>query len=83
MRLLYWLPFDGGQSVLYRYCIHGKIAVLSAVLYLDVNECLQGTAGCNQGCNNTEGSFNCTCYDGYQLHQDDPTLCDGMVHHTV
>ena len=32
---------------------------------VDIDECSQGTAGCNQGCNNTEGSFICTCNDGY------------------
>ena len=33
----------------------------------DINEC-NGTDACgmNANCNNTEGSFNCTCIDGYE-----------------
>ena len=33
----------------------------------DVNECSQGSHGChaNATCNNTQGSYNCTCRGGY------------------
>ena len=33
----------------------------------DVDECAEGTSGCSQECNNTIGSFECSCIDGYQL----------------
>lgn len=35
---------------------------------IDINECVRGTAGCaaNAGCINTEGSYRCQCYFGYQ-----------------
>ena len=49
----------------------------------DIDECLQGTAGCNHGCRNTNGSFICTCNDGYQLYHNDLTLCLGMILCTV
>ena len=49
------------------------------LLYVDIDECLQGTTGCNQDCRNTEGSFVCTCHNGYQLHRNDLTLCVGML----
>ena len=44
----------------------------------DIDECSLGTAGCNHGCRNTQGSFICLCNDGYQLHHNDPTFCVGM-----
>ena len=46
--------------------------------YIDIDECSLGTAGCNHDFEKTEGSFLCTCDDGYQLHHDDLTLCVGM-----
>ena len=35
--------------------------------YIDVDECALGTDDCgaNSFCNNTEGSFTCTCDPGY------------------
>ena len=35
---------------------------------IDINECVRGTAGCaaNAGCINTQGSYRCRCYFGYQ-----------------
>ena len=33
----------------------------------DMDECMDGTHGCdvNAECNNTKGSYNCTCKDGF------------------
>jgi len=42
----------------------------------DVNECVLGTDGCEQFCNNTVGSFYCYCDDGYVLNTDTIT-CSG------
>lgn len=44
----------------------------------DINECELPTSPCEEGCVNTEGSFNCTCRPGYYLSQD-KTSCKGMV----
>ena len=42
------------------------------VVYADINECLEDNGGCNQFCNNTnDGSYFCTCKDGYLLDVDD------------
>ena len=46
---------------------------------IDINECAQGSSNCSQGCRNTDGSFICTCNEGYQTHHDDPTSCFGMI----
>ena len=38
---------------------------------IDINECELGY--CNHFCNNTEGSFICSCQDGYALDVDSRT----------
>ena len=35
--------------------------------YVDINECDASNGGCEQRCNNTTGSFYCSCEMGYQL----------------
>ena len=44
---------------------------------IDVNECKNATYPChaNATCNNTEGSYTCTCKDGYF---GDGNNCTGM-----
>ena len=46
-------------------------------IYTDIDECSLNTDNCSQICNNTEGSFNCECYEGYALEVDLRT-CTGM-----
>ena len=43
---------------------------------IDINECLDDNGGCNHTCTNTPGSYNCSCYDGYLLLEDE-TSCIG------
>ena len=40
---------------------------------LDINECLLGTTGCTQICNNTVGSYTCSCNTGLTLNADNQT----------
>ena len=40
---------------------------------LDIDECLNGNGGCTQNCNNTAGSYQCYCDEGYELSNDDHT----------
>ena len=35
--------------------------------FTDFDECVNKTSGCNQICTNTLGSYNCSCFSGYQL----------------
>ena len=44
----------------------------------DINECSEHISGCNQLCNNTLGSYNCTCYTGYLLGSNGRT-CYGEI----
>ena len=43
---------------------------------LDINECNEETSGCNQICNNTNGSYTCSCLPGYQLEYDNMFCAD-------
>ena len=44
---------------------------------LDVNECASNNGGCSHTCNNTDGSFVCSCDNGYRLDNDE-LGCLGM-----
>ena len=46
------------------------------LLYPDINECDESNGGCSHNCNNTEGSFECSCRDGYILDSEGKT-CSG------
>ena len=45
------------------------LSVLSACLS-DIDECSAGTSGCEQICNNNDGSYNCECDMGFVLKSD-------------
>ena len=43
---------------------------------LDYNECATSNGGCSQNCDNTDGSFQCSCNNGYLLDSDEAS-CNG------
>ena len=47
-----------------------KNVVATDCLILDANECDSNHGGCNHTCNNTDGSFVCSCDSGYTLDSD-------------
>ena len=57
--------------------------------FLDVNECIDGSNNCEQVCENTEGSFSCSCNSGFTLASDgrsctaDPVEPDGICGGTL
>ena len=51
--------------------------VLPVLLLLDVNECEIGICGNYSSCSNTEGSYNCSCHEGYELIGSN--LCAGII----
>ena len=64
-----------------RGCSPVLIALLTLtvchVLSPEINECSEGTSGCDQFCSNTEGSFQCGCDNGFRLSGNGRT-CNGM-----
>ena len=41
----------------------------------DIDECSEGTSGCQQVCTNTEGAYSCSCREGYELVNS--KFCEG------
>ena len=46
------------------------IQITKIISLLDINECSQGNGGCSDSCNNTIGSYYCSCNTGYSLNTD-------------
>ncbi len=46
------------------------------MLFADVNECAMLNGGCEQSCANIDGSFTCSCFEGYVLEEDN-IQCQG------
>ena len=67
---------------LYKFIFYMCINITLRAYYKDIDECAQGTVECSQECWNTNGSYICTCSDGYQTRHDDPTLCVGIMIYT-
>lgn len=44
----------------------------------EINECAEGIHNCDQNCHNTDGSYTCSCRQGYQLARDGHT-CLGEI----
>lgn len=72
---------------LYLYPVNCKVRVLlcsftvmcQSSLYsscTDINECEQKPTPCEYTCQNTEGSFSCSCKAGYSLHSDGVSCVD-------
>ena len=65
-----WIKIKETVQVLYRfisYCISN---------FKDINECTTSNGGCEQICNNTIGSFMCSCLFGFTLSMD--KFCSGI-----
>ena len=52
--------------------------VMCGLNFLDINECSEGTDGCDQLCTNNIGSYECVCNAGYRLASDGLT-CYGII----
>ena len=49
--------------------------MLGALYFSDIDEC-DGVNDCQQLCQNTEGSYTCSCSEGFTLNSDNRT-CNG------
>ena len=52
----------------------------STSIHTDIDECALGISGCNQICTNTNGSYVCSCYLGYQISSNNK-ICVGKLCH--
>ena len=43
----------------------------------DIDECAEKTSGCEQKCTDNDGSFTCSCNEGYTLKDDNITCKQG------
>ena len=53
--------------------------IITTYVYLvltDLNECAIDNGNCDHKCTDNDGSYECSCNDGYQLHTDE-RLCLG------
>lgn len=57
---------------------NGQYTIVSftSFFFLDIDECLNNFDSCDQNCTNTNGSYYCSCIDGYRLNNDTYS-CDG------
>lgn len=57
-------------------CI-GKVKLQSGIralnFYLDIDECALSISGCSHNCTNSNGSYFCTCYPGFEILNDNRT----------
>ena len=66
------------HAVTYNYCDHltkSMLNIFFLILFTDIDECDLDI--CEQECNNTIGSYYCTCREGYYLGNDNRS-CLGM-----
>ena len=54
--------------ITYSSCVH-------IICSSDIDECDEGTSHCQQTCTNTNGSFECSCVNGYTLNMADNKTC--------
>ena len=57
--------------------IHNSVHESTLTIVPDIDECGEDIDGCEDYCSNTNGSYVCSCDDGYSLGDDDHS-CDGM-----
>ena len=60
-------------------CVHFMMNLHCGVT--DIDECASGNGNCSQICDNTEGSFQCSCGVGYE--QESTFNCKGEFHYVV
>ena len=48
------------------------------IVVIDVDECASSNGGCEQVCSNRDGSYECSCRDGFLLNSNGMT-CRGKT----
>ncbi|CAH3149970.1 unnamed protein product, partial [Porites evermanni] len=76
---LFWTLFSFKDKGYYFMMLGHFVLLLSAATarsQLDKDECTLANGGCQHTCTNTDGSYKCSCYSGYQLKPDGLTCQD-------
>ena len=55
------------------------LLAIHILIITDTEECKTHNGGCDHICTNTNGSYYCTCHNGYDLTIDNSS-CNGMKH---
>jgi len=63
------------------------IGIETVICVADIDECRDNNGGCSQICNNTAGSYQCLCHEGFLLTNDNKTsqgfaflsLCNAVI----
>lgn len=63
---------NGKMNLVLTQC-NALCTTLHVYSHVDTNECEKLSSGCSQTCNNTLGSYFCTCLTGYSLQHDNHT----------
>ena len=58
--------------------LHVLFTCITMASVADINECIAAGKRCSQKCVNSDGSFKCRCFTGYQL-EDDGVTCTGVT----
>ena len=69
------------KCIWYYPVITGTLLLMLPCLYTysDIDECLSNNGGCHHNCHNSDGSYTCSCNNGYELNSDGHT-CEGTGH---
>ena len=63
---------------MYYRVVHVHFLSAYKLILSDINECIAAGKRCSQKCVNSDGSFKCHCFTGYQL-EDDGVTCTGVT----
>ncbi|XP_059469459.1 protein tolkin-like [Neocloeon triangulifer] len=55
----------------------------AAVFFTDMDECSVNNGGCQHECKNLIGSYECSCYNGFMLHDDQHMCKEGGCKHEI
>ncbi|KAL4084328.1 hypothetical protein QTP88_028152 [Uroleucon formosanum] len=55
----------------------------AAVFFTDMDECAVNNGGCQHECKNTPGSYECTCNNGFTLHENKHDCKEGGCKHEI
>ena len=70
-----YIIYTCSQNILCYHLTKLVSNIFPLILFTDIDECDLGI--CEQDCNNTNGSYYCTCREGYYLGNDNRS-CFGM-----